>query len=186
MARREPILFGRMTEWGALLLVVTSLGLFGPGLGSRAAAQDVEIDVESDDAGAAAQLEDPLEIPQTLEEELQDILSWHAYVYESLGRRDPFDALVSVSEDDGPLSDLPDPRSLILTGILWGEKDRFALVQDATDRSFVLREGDPVWRGHVVQVQQNSAVIRYNHFGMWKTITLPLKARKEAFRASER
>jgi hypothetical protein len=50
----------------------------------------------------------------------------------------------------------------------------------------VLREGDPVWNGHVVRVEQRRVVIRYNHFGMWKTINIPIKTGKETINALER
>jgi hypothetical protein len=122
----------------------------------------------------------------SLEEDLQVLLSWEPYVYESLGRRDPFRPLIIPGEGEQRLSDLPDPRSLILTGVLWGEKDRFALVEDAGGRSFVLREGDPVWRGTVTRIEPQLLTIRYNHFGMWRTIRIPLRARKEAPNARER
>ncbi|MBU1949736.1 MAG: hypothetical protein KJ927_13570, partial [Candidatus Eisenbacteria bacterium] len=84
------------------------------------------------------------------------------------------------------LSDLPDPRNLVLVGVLWGEDDKFALVENTRGQNFVLREGDPVWRGRIVTVEPKSITIRYNHFGMWETINLPLSVGKEAIHAVER
>lgn len=151
---------------------------------------DQDIEETASDQGEAVWMKtgpDPLAQPQTFEEELRDLLSWRPYVYESMGRRDPFGPLVTDQEaETGAGSHLPDPRGLFLVGVLWGDRDRFALAEDWSGRSFVLREGDPVWNGHVVRVEQRKVVIRYNHFGMWKTITLPMKTGKETFNAKER
>jgi hypothetical protein len=150
--------------------------------------QDIEETASDQAEGVWMKTEpDPLAQSRTFEEELKDLLSWRPYVYESMGRRDPFGPLVTGEEmEDSGGSHLPDPRGLVLVGVLWGEKDRFALAEDWGGRSYVLREGDPVWNGHVVRVEQRKVVIRYNHFGMWKTITLPMKTGKETFNAKER
>lgn len=165
------------------LLVVPVLALavaWGSAISSPASAEPSGAD---DDGSASAEgaSESPRQLvsPRSFEEELKEILSWTPYVYESMGRRDPFYPLLSSGGEGYAISDLPDPRSLQLVGVLWGDKDRFALAEDWNGRNFVLREGDPVWSGHVVRIEQSRVVIRYNHFGMWRTIKLHIQTGKE-------
>jgi hypothetical protein len=175
-----------------LFFVVAVLALMGavlsgpPAQESPASQEGDGVAVSGEDVRMRTE-PDPLVSPRTFEEELKEILSWSPYVYESMGRRDPFQPLVSTEESGWEEStSLPDPRGLTLVGVLWGDKDRFGLAEDWRGRSFVLREGDPVWNGHVVRIEQDRAVIRYNHFGMWKTISLHIQTGKEKSNGFER
>ncbi|MBD3333930.1 MAG: hypothetical protein GF355_00255 [Candidatus Eisenbacteria bacterium] len=146
------------------------------------------VDEAPNAAAPAAASEPVLDTPErvVLKDPLEMFPGLQPYIYESFGRRDPFSPLLAVGEDDGSASSLPDPRRLSLMGVLWGDDDRFALLEDPNGRSFVLREGDPVWHGHVTHIEPRRVVIRYNHFGMWKTINLPLLVGKETSHDHER
>ena len=82
---------------------------------------------------------------------LDDILlTPEPYYYQNVGRRDPFVSLVDeeyLSQHEG--DDLS-TEEISVRGILWGENDKFALVETSTGATSILREGDHIgpYRGH--------------------------------------
>jgi hypothetical protein len=107
------------------------------------------------------------------------------YHYAATGLRDPFGSLVSgrfVSDD---AKRLPDVGSVDLLGVMWGENDKFALVEDKEGNGFVLRVGDPVVNGEVAGITRESLSVRQHFFGSSTTITLKLKPREEKGHASK-
>jgi len=101
------------------------------------------------------------------------------YYYAATGLRDPFGSLVSgrfVSDD---AKRLPDVGSISLLGVMWGENDKFGLVEDQEGNGFVLRVGDPVVNGEVAGITRESLSVRQHFFGSSTTITLKLKPREE-------
>lgn len=108
------------------------------------------------------------------------------YYYAATGLRDPFGSLVSgrfVSEDS---KRLPDIGSIDLLGVMWGDSDKFALVEDQEGNGFVLRVGDPVVNGEVAGITRESLSIRQHFFGSSTTVTLKLKPKEEKGHASKK
>jgi len=111
--------------------------------------------------------------------------SRETYYYGATGLRDPFGSLVSgrfVSEDS---KRLPDVGSMSLLGVMWGDSDKFALVEDQEGNGFVLRVGDPVINGEVAGITRESLSIRQHFFGSSTTVTLKLKPKEEKGHASK-
>jgi hypothetical protein len=59
-------------------------------------------------------------------------------------------------------------------GILWGENDRFALVETSDGRSLILREGDRFGPYEVTRVDPDGIVVYTSEFGVSRTMRLPL------------
>jgi len=105
-------------------------------------------------------------------EVLDDLLWPEPYLYQSAGARDPFVSLLA-EETEGDLSPLR-LDELIVVGILWGERDRFALVETRRGKNMILRKGDTVGTGHVVEVLPDGLRLKYRYYGVIRTITLPV------------
>jgi hypothetical protein len=108
------------------------------------------------------------EIEDTLLQEREE------YFYASLGRRDPFGSLLKGQFTKDGKADLPDVGNLRLVGVMWGEKDRYALCEDSRGNGYILREGDPVVGGTVGRITQESLTVVQNFFGEVQTITIHL------------
>ncbi len=102
------------------------------------------------------------------------LLTAEPYYYESLGRRDIFVSLISEDyEKDNP-SPRPVSGELMVVGILWAEKDRFALLETQDGRSMILREGDSLGDGTVSQILPDRVVVHVTEYGSSRTKSLPL------------
>ncbi|MDM7916827.1 MAG: hypothetical protein QUU85_16425, partial [Candidatus Eisenbacteria bacterium] len=105
------------------------------------------------------------------------LLSPEPYYYQGLGRRDIFVSLVSEQyREDNPPS-APVSSQLHVVGILWAEKDRFALIETDDEKSMILREGDPVGDGTVIEILPNRVVIHVTEYGTSRNVSLPLEQR---------
>lgn len=98
------------------------------------------------------------------------------YHYNALGRRDPFQPLIGgeyVGSDlggDAP----PDVGGLKVVGIVWGDSDKFAMVEDGRGESHVLRRGDKVMNGVVESLTREAVVVSLTSEGQTQTVTIPL------------
>ena len=95
------------------------------------------------------------------------------YVYDALGRRDPFQPLVGGLEyvdSDAP----PDVGGIKVVGIVWGADDKFAMVEDARGNSMVLRRGDKVMNGFVEGLRRDAVLINLTVDGQSQSVTIPL------------
>lgn len=102
------------------------------------------------------------------------LLTPEPYYYQNVGRRDPFQSLVGDSDDAlDPQEELL-PRDVVITGILWGEKDRFAMVETRLGTNHILREGDRLGRITVRQIHQDAVTVYASEYGVGKTVRLPL------------
>jgi hypothetical protein len=101
------------------------------------------------------------------------------YFYASTGLRDPFASLVDGRFISENAKQLPDVGSIELLGVIWGENDKFAMVEDREGNGFVLRVGDPVVNGEVAGITRESLTVRQHFFGTSTTVTLKLKPREE-------
>src|SRR5262249_15112611 len=98
------------------------------------------------------------------------------YQYNTLGRRDPFQAMVGggfVGADVGGDAP-PDVGGLKVVGIVWGASDKFALVEDGRGVGGVLRPGDKVMNGVVQTLQRDAVVIKLTVDGQTETVSIPL------------
>ncbi len=98
------------------------------------------------------------------------------YQYNALGRRDPFQSLVSggfVGADVGGDAP-PDPGGIKVVGIVWGATDQFALVEDVRGNSLVLRKGDKVQNGYVTALKRDAVVFSLTADGQTQSVVIPL------------
>lgn len=97
------------------------------------------------------------------------------YFYSSFARRDPFASLLKGAFASSNAGDLLDIGELSLVGVVWGDTDKFAVVQDRRDRVHVLREGDRVVNGKVTRVTQTSLTVAHYFFGETANVTIHLQ-----------
>ena len=98
------------------------------------------------------------------------------YHYNALGRRDPFQSLMSgeyVGSDVGGDAP-PDVGGIKVVGIVWGDTDQFALVEDARGDSHILRRGDKVMNGYVEGLKRDAMIVNLTLDGQSQSITVPL------------
>jgi hypothetical protein len=72
-------------------------------------------------------------------------------------------------------SDLVDISSARLVGVLWGEDDRFALVEDGEGFGYILRVGDRIRNGRVVSIRKSSLTAKITLYGITSSVVLKLE-----------
>lgn len=146
-----------------------------PGLPARAGAASVE-------PGRPAAAEADSSVLEALDEIL---LTPEPYGYGDSVRRDPFVSLVG----EDYLEEHPDDKTQLtdfsVRGILWGENDRFALVEDAQGASFILHEGDRLGRFSVSRIEPDAVLVYSAEYGVGRTERLLLKELKGNGNASD-
>ena len=100
------------------------------------------------------------------------LLNRESYIYSAYGRRDPFGSLVKGKYAKSENGELLDVGELTLVGTMWGDEDKFAVVQDKRDRSHVLREGDKVVNGRVIEITQKTLTVQHYFFGETANVTI--------------
>jgi len=109
-----------------------------------------------------------------------------AYQYNALGRRDPFNSLLEgafVGDDVGGDAP-PDLGGLKVVGIMWGDRDQFAMVEDIKGNSYVLRRGDKVMNGVVQDLKRDAMVINITVDGQSQSVTVPITRKGEKSNAN--
>ena len=108
----------------------------------------------------------------TVAPEKKTKLRTNSYYYSAFNRRDPFRSLV-VGDfiSDKKMTPIVLGR-LELVGIVRGELDRFALLEDNKGFSYILRVGDRVKNGSVVAIGEETMVARVTNFGQTRKVTL--------------
>ena len=101
------------------------------------------------------------------------------YYYSAFNRRDPFRSLIDGAFIKNEKMALVNLNAVTLVGIVRGEIDRFALLEDEDGFSYILRVGDRVRNGSVVSIGDQEMVARVTNFGQTTTIRLHLVERKE-------
>jgi hypothetical protein len=99
------------------------------------------------------------------------------YYYDAFNRRDPFRSLVDGAFNRSDKMDLVNLSAVHLVGVVRGEVDRFALLEDANGYSYILRVGDRVHNGTVVSIGEEELVARVTNFGQTTTVRLHLVGR---------
>lgn len=105
------------------------------------------------------------------------VLRENLYYYDAFNRRDPFRSLVDGSYNQSDRMDTVNLSAVQLVGIVRGEVDRFALLEDASGYSYILRVGDRVHNGSVVSIGEDELVARVTNFGQTTTVRLRLVGR---------
>jgi hypothetical protein len=99
-----------------------------------------------------------------------------SYQYNALGRRDPFMSLLEgefVGDDVGGNAP-PDVGGLKVVGIVWGTNDQFAMVEDVSGNSFVLRRGDKVMNGFVEGLKRDGMIVNITVDGQSESVVIPI------------
>lgn len=135
--------------------------------------QDAEVDLLNKAGQAEPAASDSI---SAADQELLDqvLLAPDPYYYQGLGRRDPFSSLVPDTKDGKVETGLFGPGDLVVVGILWGDRDRFALVEAADGTSAILRVGDRFRNATVTSIQRDQVVLYVTNYGIGRTLTLPL------------
>jgi hypothetical protein len=97
------------------------------------------------------------------------------FFYQSYGKADPFGVLVAGDFEKGTASELVDMNSARLVGVMWGQADKFALVEDGEGFGYILRVGDRVRHGRVVSIRKNSLTARVTLYGITNKVVLKLE-----------
>jgi hypothetical protein len=106
-------------------------------------------------------------------------LRHNSYYYSAFNKRDPFRSLVVGEFVSDKKMEIIDIGRVVLVGVVKGELDRFALLEDEKGFAYILRVGDRVRNGSVVAIGDKSMVARVSNFGQTKKFTLHLAKRGE-------
>ena len=96
------------------------------------------------------------------------------FFYQSYGKSDPFRSLVTGDYEGSEASEVVDVNSASLVGVMWGEADRFALVEDGEGFGYILRVGDRVRNGCVVSIRKNALTAKITLYGITNSVVLKL------------
>ena len=97
------------------------------------------------------------------------------FFYQSYGKADPFGVLVAGDFEKSTANELVDMNSARLVGVMWGQDDKFALVEDGEGFGYILRVGDRVRHGRVVSIRKNSLTARVTLYGITNKVVLKLE-----------
>lgn len=99
--------------------------------------------------------------------------------YESAGKRDPFESLAPVEEEDGAkLKGLFNYEEARLNGIVNTGGDIYALVTDKGGLAYVLREGYRVFGGYVTDITDDAIQFHIVKYGRSMTIIMRFSSSK--------
>jgi len=96
------------------------------------------------------------------------------YYYNAFNRRDPFRSLIVGDFISERRMSPVDVGRVELVGVIKGDLDRFALLEDNKGFSYILRVGDRIKNGAVVSIGDKSMVARVTNFGQTRKYTLHL------------
>jgi type IV pilus assembly protein PilO len=105
--------------------------------------------------------------------EAETRLERESYNYNPMNRRDPIVPLVTkegYTVEAGGLN----TEDLTLIGTMWGPSGRVALVKDSGERGYVLKPGDRVAGGKVLDVKEEEVVFEINAYGSISRMKLKL------------
>jgi hypothetical protein len=129
------------------------------------------------DANAAPAPAVPAATQPAVNAEGKVVLRENLYYYDAFNHRDPFRSLVEGAFNQSDKMDLVNLSAVQLVGVVRGEVDRFALLEDANGYSYILRVGDRVHNGSVVSIGEDEMVARVTNFGQTTTVRLRLIGR---------
>ncbi|MBE0566323.1 MAG: hypothetical protein IH621_10220 [Krumholzibacteria bacterium] len=133
--------------------------------------------------GAARADEDPADAgsvsPSQISRDRINAIRANEFFYQSYGKEDPFKVLVAGDFEQKTAAELVDINSAGLVGVMWGQDDRFALVEDGEGFGYILRVGDRVQHGRVVSIRKNSLTARVTLYGITNEVVLKLEKTEE-------
>ncbi len=113
--------------------------------------------------------------PSQISRDRINALRANEFFYQSFGRDDPYAALVSGDFEQTTAAELVDLNSAHLVGVVWGQDDKFALVEDGDGFGYILRVGDRVRNGRIVSIRKNSLTARVTLYGITSKVLLKLE-----------
>jgi len=93
------------------------------------------------------------------------------FFYNSYGRKDPFEPLLSQEKSDTLLN----VGSAMLVGIIHQGDTSLALLKDVNGMGFVLKKGDRVRGGSVLDIKDNEVVFLLSDYGFNRKVILKLE-----------
>lgn len=148
-----------------------------PATAAAAAAPQSEAHAVIDDAAAAPATAEPADAsmsPSQISADRINAIRANEYFYQSYGKGDPFATLVSGKYEPTGAAELVDLNSASLVGVMWGQDDRFALVEDGDGFGYILRVGDQIRNGRVVSIRKNSLTAQVTLYGISSNVVLKL------------
>ncbi|MCX5801110.1 MAG: hypothetical protein NTX17_06955 [Candidatus Eisenbacteria bacterium] len=106
------------------------------------------------------------------------LLSRPRFIYSSLGNRDPFVSLIGGEFQGEGATGLVSVGDMELVGILWGSKEKLAMVEDSRGRGYALRVGDAVIGGVVTDITKDSLTISQTFYGETQTVVIRMKGKE--------
>jgi hypothetical protein len=110
--------------------------------------------------------------------EAELLLARPRFIYSSLSNRDPFKSLVSGEFQGEGTTGLLSVGDMELVGILWGSKEKLAMVEDSRGRGYVLRVGDSVIGGVVTDITKDGIAITQTFYGETQTVVIRMKGKE--------
>ncbi len=162
-----------MTRLAVCLAVLTAVAVAQaqePAKNASEAAKDAP-------AAATAKADSTAPVTPTVTPSGKVVLRENLYYYDAFNRRDPFRSLIDGAFNQSDRMDRVNLSAVQLVGIVRGEVDRFALLEDASGYSYILRVGDRVHNGSVVSIGEDELVARVTNFGQTTTVRLRLVGR---------
>lgn len=146
----------------AFLLAAALMGLL---LAGAALAADEKAKDEATDTAS----------PSQISRDRINAIRANEFFYQSYGKADPFAVLVAGDFEKDSASELVDMNSAHLVGVMWGQDDKFALVEDGEGFGYILRVGDRVRNGRVVSIRKDSLTARVTLYGITNKVVLKLE-----------
>ncbi len=147
----------------ATLTLVVLLGLL---VALPALAADEEADKDQETSSVS---------PSQISRDRINAIRANEFFYQSYGKTDPFAVLVSGNFEKTTATELVDINTAHLVGVMWGQDDKFALVEDGEGFGYILRVGDRVRHGRVVSIRKNSLTARVTLYGITNKVVLKLE-----------
>lgn len=135
-------------------------------------------------------------VPQLVAQQAEE--PKNAYRYDPIGRRDPFDSLVKETPpvvEPGPVIEQTRPRgplerfdlsALTLSGIVWGELGRRAIIRAPDGKGYFITVGMYMGQngGQIVAIEDDRVVLREKHRDAKgdifdKTLIIPLRPKEK-------
>jgi hypothetical protein len=146
----------------SLLLAAALMGLL---LAGTALAADEKTKGEATDTAS----------PSQISRDRINAIRANEFFYQSYGKDDPFAVLVAGDFEKDSASELVDMNSAHLVGVMWGQDDKFALVEDGEGFGYILRVGDRIRNGRVVSIRKDSLTARVTLYGITNKVVLKLE-----------
>ena len=161
----------------SLVIGIAVLAAVATARGEEAAKQAPATPATAQAAPAPAQPDSTAAVSPVPAPGTKVVLRENLYYYDAFNRRDPFRSLIDGAFNQSDRMELVNLSAVQLVGIVRGEVDRFALLEDASGYSYILRVGDRVHNGSVVSIGEDELVARVTNFGQTTTVRLRLVGR---------